>query len=185
MKRTNIFSIVILASLVLQLSVFSAAARADDVLAVSTTKVTVDGVVGPAEYTYSFETTGLRLFLTRTSSSLYAAVTADTTGWVGIGFKSNKMEKAEILLGYVKDGKGSLFEQLGQGRTHNEKNIPYVKSFALTESAGSTVLEVELEARGVMTSGQKTLPLIIAYGGDDTVTSYHKARTPVTVKLGN
>jgi hypothetical protein len=186
MKRTTVWLIaVVVVSLAVQFSFLSNAVRADNTLIISTAKVNVDGVADPAEYTYTSEKKGLKLFLTRTASSLYAAVIADTTGWVGIGFKSDKMDKAEILIGYVKDGKGSLFEQFAQGNTHNDKNIPYVKSFALTESGSSTILEVELDAKGVVSSEQKTLPLILAYGGDDTITSYHKARTPVTVKLGD
>jgi hypothetical protein len=180
----NFFLIMIFVSLVVQRSALSFAARADDTLAISTTKVTVDGVIRPEEYTYVHETKGLKLYLARTSSSVYAALAADTTGWVGIGFKSDKMNNAEILIGYVKDGKGSLFEQLGKVHTHNDKNIPYVETFALTESSSATFLEVELDAKGVVSSGQKTLPLIVAYGGDDTITSYHKARASVTVKLG-
>ena len=95
------------------------------------------------------------------------------------------MNNAEILIGCGKDEKESLFEQLGQGRTHNDKNIPYLKSFTLTESSNATSLEVELDAIGLLTPGQKTIPLVVAYGGDDTVTSYHKARASVHVKLGN
>jgi hypothetical protein len=51
---------------------------------------------------------------------IYAALRADTNGWGGIDFKSNKMDKAEILIGCCKEGKGRLFEQLGQGRKHTE-----------------------------------------------------------------
>jgi hypothetical protein len=182
MKRHTAFLAAVLCAFALCFS--STAASADDVLSISATKVTVDGTINPQEYTYTYAAKGLTLSLTRTASSLYAAVNADTTGWVTIGFKSDKMNNAEILIGYVKDGKGSLFEQLGQGRKHSDTNIPYVKSFALTESSGKTSLEVELDAKGVISAGQKTLPLITAFGGDDTVTSYHKARTSVTVQLG-
>ena len=163
----------------------SADKKSDGILKKTSTKVTVDGKADTAEYTYAYEMNGLRLLLTRTENSLYAAVTADTTGWVGIGFKTNKMDKSEILIGYFKDGKGNLFEQLGSGRTHNALEIPYVRSYALTETAKTTTLELELDANGILSPGQKSFPMILAFGGDDTVTSYHKARTGIDVPLGD
>ena len=134
------------------------AARAQDTLAVSAVKVTVDGAVDPSEYAYSFETKGMKLFLTRTSTSLYAALRADTNGWVGIGFKSDKMDAAEILIGYYKDGNGTLFEHLGQGKKHNEKNIPYLKTFAFTEHGTTTVLEVESKPTAWSRRGRRRFP---------------------------
>ena len=163
----------------------SADKKSDGILKKTSTKVTVDGKADTAEYTYAYEMNGLRLLLTRTENSLYAAVTADTTGWVGIGFKAKKMDKSEILIGYFKDGKGNLFEQLGSGRKHNDLEIPYVRSYALTETANTTTLELELDANGILSPGQKSFPMILAFGGDDTVTSYHKARTGIDVPLGD
>jgi hypothetical protein len=163
----------------------SADKKSDGILKKTSTKVTVDGKADPAEYTYAYETKGLRLLLTRTGNSLYAAVTADTTGWVGIGFKAKKMDKSEILVGYFKDGKGNLFEQLGSGHTHSDQKIPYVNTYALTETANTTTLELELDANGILSPGQKSFPMILAFGGDDTVTSYHKSRTGIDVPLGD
>jgi hypothetical protein len=163
----------------------SADKKSDGILKKTSTKVTVDGKAGTDEYTFTYETKGLKLLLTRTENSLYAAVTADTTGWVGIGFKANKMDKSEILIGYFKDGKGNLFEQLGSGHKHDDQNIPYVKTYALTETAKTTTLELELDANGILSPGQKSFPMILAFGGDDTVTSYHRARTGIDVPLGD
>jgi hypothetical protein len=163
----------------------SADKKSDGILKKTSTKVTVDGKADANEYTYAYEMKGLKLLLTRTEDSLYAAVTADTTGWVGIGFKANKMNNAEILIGYFKDGKGNLFEQGGSGHTHNDLKIPYVRSYALTETANTTTLELELDANGILSPGQKSFPMILAFGGDDTVTSYHKARTGIDVPLGD
>ena len=64
----------------------------------------INGVVQPNEYSLSYETDGMILYLNWIKGTLYAAIMADTNGWVGIGLNAKKMDEADILIGFVKGG---------------------------------------------------------------------------------
>ncbi len=143
----------------------------------------IDGVVEPGEYSLSRDFKQMKLYLNRTSERLYVALTAETEGWVGIGFKSKVMNNAEVVMGFVKDGKTYLYQQSVKGRAHDDKKLPYVKSSAIRESSKMTVLEVELLAQDLIEPDQKVLPLVIAFGNADSITQYHKQRAGLEIKL--
>ncbi|UCB45958.1 MAG: hypothetical protein JSV25_00600 [Spirochaetota bacterium] len=143
----------------------------------------VDGVVQPNEYSFTYEADEINLYLNWIQGKLYAAIIADTNGWVGIGFNSQKMNDADILIGYVKGGETSFQEQIGKGHKHRDKDLPYLKSFSLKESGGKTTLEVELIDNLVIKTGQKTLPIIIAFGDADSFSSYHRVKKSLAIAL--
>ena len=145
----------------------------------------VDGVVQPNEYSFSYEIDKIKLYLNWTKGKLSAAILVDTNGWVGIGFNSQKMNDADILIGFVKGGETSFKEQVGAGHKHKDKDMPYFKSFSLKESGGKTTLEVELLDNGVIKRGQKTLPIIVAFGDADSFSSYHRMKKSINIALKN
>ena len=143
----------------------------------------IDGVIKPGEYSLSIDLNQIKLFLNRTSESLSLGLIAETEGWVGIGFRSKVMNNAEIILGYVTEGKGYIYHHLARGRSHTEVKLDYVRASEIRESAGNTVLEVELSAKELIKSGQKVFPLIVAFGKDDSLTKYHQERRGLEIKL--
>ena len=144
----------------------------------------VDGLVKYNEYSFTYEVEKMKFYLNWTKGKLHAALIVDTNGWVGIGFNSQKMDDADIFIGFVRDGNPSFNEQVGLGHRHKDTDLPYLKSVALKESGGKTTLELELLDNGVIKPGQKTLPIIIAFGDADSLSSYHTMRNSFSVKLG-
>ncbi len=124
------------------------------VLKQTANEITIDGIVGPGEYTFLYDFKQLSLRLNRTSERLYAAVTAETGGWVGVGLNSSKMNKADIIIGYFSKGKAVIKEQRGFGNKHKDNKIPYVVSYAINETSGKTAGSVHSEAlRGALYPG--------------------------------
>lgn len=157
--------------------------EAEEGLKKTTSTPVVDGAIEPGEYSYSIDINQMSLFLNRTSERLHVGLRAETEGWVGIGFKSKVMNKAEIVLGYVKDGKSYIFQHTARGRSHTEGKISYLISSEIRESSKITTLEVELSARDLIQPGQEVLPLVVAFGVEDLTSQYHKQRRGLEIKL--
>jgi hypothetical protein len=54
---------------------------------------------------------------------------------------------------------------------------------ALREAGGVTTLETAFQASDVIQGNQKELWVLVAYGPDDTFTSYHLARASIRLGL--
>jgi hypothetical protein len=155
-------------------------------LGTSTRKPSVDGVVQAGEYSYSqnFDQQ-MTLYASRTASTLYLAVVANTSGWVAIGL-GQRMDGADIFMGFVKDGKATFKAQVGKGHRHADAPADVsdtVESYALKQSGGKTTLEVALKADSYIKSGQSTLDLIFAKGDQGNFTQYHTYRNLTSLKL--
>lgn len=182
-KKISLILLFLLGLSSLYLQGMHRAQAGETVLKQTAKAATVDGIVEIDEYSYSYNYKQLSLYLNKTSERLYAAVTAETEGWVGVGFDSSKMDNADIIIGYIQDGKTLIKEQKGSGKKHIDSDIPYVKSYAMKESSGKTTLEVELILQDVIKRGQKTLSMIMAYGKSDSLSKYHKLRAAVEIEL--
>ena len=128
-------------------------------------------------------------------STMDIRISAETTGWVGIGFNPEEhMLGANIILGYVKDGKARIEDHYGiQKRAHgpDEKeggsvNITNPEGW---EENGVTTLAFTIPLNSgdkydppVKTDGISTL--IFAYGGDrDSLKTRHHFRTTWEIDL--
>jgi len=127
--------------------------------------------------------------------TLAVKMSAQTKGWVGIGFNpSKKMKDADFVLGYVKDGKAKIIDEFGSGMTKHTSDKKLDGTVDATLVAGS-------EKDGVTTI-EFTMPLksadkhdtvfdidgdtvvLLAYGPDrDSFKTKHKYRTTVKVNL--
>lgn len=157
-------------------------------LAVSTNKPSVDGVVSANEYTYSKDFDQQITFsMSRTADTLYVAVVGNTKGWVAFGLGSERMDGADIFIGYVgADGKVNFKPQLGKGHRHGDAPADIagsVVSSAMKESGGRTTLEVALKAGPYIKSGQSALEVIFAMGDQKSFTPYHSYRGATSVAL--
>ncbi len=157
-------------------------------LAVSAKKPVVDGVVSPNEYTYSQDfDQQVSLSMSRTADTLYVAVVGATRGWVAFGLGSERMDGADIFIGYIgADGKVSFRPQLGKGHRHGEAPADIagsVESSAMKEAGGKTTLEVALKAGTYIKSGQSALDVIFAIGDQKSFTPYHSYRGATSIAL--
>jgi hypothetical protein len=162
----------------------ASAQAANPALAIGTAKPTLDGVVEASEYPVVIETGKETISLSRTADTLYVAVSANTAGWVAVGFGSLKMDGALMLIGFVgTDGKAQLKLQKGSGHSHGDVESDALVQFVMKEQGGKTVLEAVLKASSIFGKDAKTLPTIWAFGGGDNFTSFMQARGSFTVDL--
>lgn len=179
------FRVMTAATLVL-LAGIGAAVFAQDTLGLSTRKPSIDGTVAANEYSYSHDfDQQVTLYASRTATTLYLAVVANTSGWVGVGV-GPRMDGADIFMGFVKDGKVSFKPQLGKGHIHRDAPADVgdtIEKFALKQSGGKTTLEVALKADAYIKKGQSTLDLIFAMGDQTSFTAYHSYRNSTSLSL--
>lgn len=156
---------------------------AEQKLTVSSTTPVVDGVIGNGEYSWSTQADQATLYLNRTGDVLSAAIKSKSTGWVGIGFGSDRMNGAKIFIGYVKDGKPAFEQQIGRGHTHRGTPSPLEVKYALSEKDGVTVMELSFKLSDIIAGGSSELQVLVAYGPSDDFFSYHLFREALTVQL--
>jgi len=156
-------------------------------LAVSMKAPVIDGIVNPDEYSYTKDFGPLSLSVNRTADTLSLAVVGVTTGWVGVGTGSQKMNGATIFIGFVdKDGKVQFKPQAGSGHTHQDtaqEVSSSIRTYAMTEAGGKTTLEISLKADAYLKKGQDALDLIFAVGAEDSFSPHHSYRNFMSLKL--
>jgi hypothetical protein len=176
MRRTVLVTVALLVGL-------AVAAGAQSRLQITSKPATIDGTISEGEYSWSMKFDGLTLYLNRTTDTVAAAVEANTTGWVAVGFGSSVMNGARIYIGVVQNGKGSVTPQIGRGHSHTDTSAVLGVDSAVKEQNGVTVMELGLKASDLLGSSPSTLPLIVAYGPSDNITQYHSFRTGLEVDL--
>jgi len=119
---------------------------------------------------------------------------AEATGWVAIGFDPSFMMKdANIIIGYVKDGKTTIEDHFAFTKTKHKKDIELggkynisnksgIEKDGFTEISFTIPLNSGDEKDTVLKQG-KMHKVIFAYSDKDDLTSYHKKRTGMKVKL--
>lgn len=178
MKPSTLFPAVL--CLLLALGAASGFAQS---LAVTTNKTVVDGVVHPDEYSFTQASGPLTLYANRTATTLNLALTGKTSGWVALGLGSLKMNGATIFMGFVgNDGKGQFKTQAGNGHSHTDATAAVI-SYAIKAEGETTTMEISLNASEYVKSGQASLDLIFAMGGDKSFVSYHSYRSALRLKL--
>jgi len=152
-------------------------------LAVTGTAPNLDGAVAAKEYSLQLPVGKITLSAARTAESVFLAVSAPTTGWVSVGFGSERMDQAKLFLGYMAGGKPSFSQQLGAGHAHSSQSPELAVREVLGEAGGVTTLEIAFQAGDLIPKGQKELVILVAYGADDSFSGYHVARGSVRIQL--
>lgn len=129
--------------------------------------------------------------------TLAVKIAAPTTGWVGIGFNpSNQMKDANFIVGYVKNGKVSVFDEYGVAAARHAQDTKRggadnVTVVGGTEQGKQTVLEFTIplnsgdEFDGTIDPNGDTV-VLLAYGPDrDSTRMKHSAHETLTVNLSN
>ncbi len=77
-----------------------------------------DGVIGKNEYHHKLSLVGgkFTVYWRNDNEYLYMALEGQTTGWVAIGFEpSTAMKDADMIMGWVKDGKATVVDAYSTG----------------------------------------------------------------------
>jgi hypothetical protein len=126
------------------------------------------------------------------------SVSYPTTGWVGIGFSpSTKMKDANIIIGYVTNGQGTVTDQFGTSATYHRQDTQLGGKNNLSDTSGTELnglttihFKMPLDSGDgndrLLTQGATTT-VILAHGPDaaDDVSTYHgqDARLTLIVEL--
>ena len=146
-------------------------------------KARIDGVIAAGEYSLTVDLAKAKLSLLWTEDTLSLAVTAETKGWVAVGLGSRRMDKAIIFIGYATGDQGQLKIQKGAGHSHGDIDSKAMTSYAIAEKGKGTTMEVALKASSFIASDQTGLDLIVAFGGSDSFSGFHRYRTSLSVSL--
>jgi hypothetical protein len=184
MRSVVIFMLLIIAAILLPFACGDGA-QPSDRLALTDKSPAIDGSTAAGEYSFTQDFANASLYAARNKDTISFAFRAATTGWVAIGVGSTVMNNAHIFIGYVKDGQPQLKEQLGAGHSHGDYNATDsgLINMAIKEENNATTLEVALHAQNVIRAGQQELPIIVAYGTQDSFMVRHSFRTAVVLQL--
>ncbi len=129
--------------------------------------------------------------------TLHAKMSAKTEGWLGVGFNpSKKMQDANFIIGYVKDGKVEIADHFGTRATAHDADSKEggsddVALVAGTEEGGVTTIEFTLPMNsgdkldGALVADGDTI-LLLAYGPDrDSLKPRHKYKKTMTINLSS
>ncbi len=130
------------------------------------------------------------------SSTLRVIVTAQTTGWVAVGFEpTSYMEDANLLIGYVENDTTFMRDDFGTGPVTHDADTNLGGTSDIEVIGGSEMgNETKLEFRIPLDSGDQydkvlvdgnTYSMIFAYGydGADDYTSGHEWAEVVSIEL--
>jgi hypothetical protein len=140
------------------------------------------------------EEKGIRFMWAIDGDLLQIQVVVPTTGWIGVGFEPvRKMQGANFIIGYVKDGKAVIEDHYGVKKKKHKKDtdlegIDNVQDAEGSEKEGVTKLGFKIpldsgdEFDNKLEEG-KTVTLLLAYGKDDDTSSKHRVVIKTSIKL--
>jgi len=137
---------------------------------------TVDGRQDPGEYTHLvtvINDTATVSWSADGQGGLFLAVSAPTTGWVGVGLGAPVMDGAWIFMGFVKDGKPVFSEQKGVGHSHRPVDSNRADLWAVAQADGRTTVEFHVPAARMPVT-DSSFPFITAYAGAPDLTTFHE-----------
>jgi hypothetical protein len=148
-----------------------------------------------ADYAHEVQAREMTFAWTVTDKQLDVKLSADTTGWVAIGFNpTDRMQGANYILGYVKDGKVSLTDDFGDSPTGHKPDDKLGGTEDVTlvggsEENGRTTIEFSIplassDVNDGNIDGQGETVVLLAYGPDrDSFKIRHKFRTAMKINL--
>ncbi|TKB06469.1 DOMON domain-containing protein [Desulforhopalus sp. IMCC35007] len=147
------------------------------------------------EYQHSITADKMTFDWSVEGDQLAVKLSAPTKGWVAVGFNpSSKMKDANIIIGYVKDGKVKIEDDFGMAATQHKMddkvggkdNVTVVGG---TEEGDTTTIEFSIplnsgdEKDGVIDPAADTT-VILGYGGDrDSFRMKHVFNATIVVNL--
>ncbi|MGL1892159.1 MAG: DOMON domain-containing protein [Spirochaetaceae bacterium] len=140
------------------------------------------------------EKDNITVFWEITGDVVEFTVKAKTLGWVAIGFEPTKMMKdADIIIGYVKDGKLVIEDHFATGLTSHKldtsiKGTNDIIGIEGSENDGFTTIKFSRKLNTKDKYDQKltvgsTYKVIFAFGRKDNFRSIHSYRSSTKIKL--
>jgi len=154
---------------------------AQQALPLQSGSIQVNGIAAAGEYNYFSSDKNIDLSLRRLDATRLAFnLKVKTTGWVAIGFGSQRMNGAHILIGYY-DSKPVYEEHVGVFNLHRKTTDKVLIESVMLEADGFTNWEGIIDSTRFTSSGK--LELILAYGSRDNLTSKHQAYRSLVLNL--
>lgn len=128
-------------------------------------------------------------------ADIHIKLSAQTKGWVGIGFNPSLMMKdAKFVLGYVKNGKPIVSDEFGTEITNHQPveklgGTSDITDVSGKEQGGITTIKFTIPLTSTDSKGKKIDPntmstVLLAYGPEfDSFRMKHKFRTRLSVNL--
>jgi hypothetical protein len=143
---------------------------------------TLDGAVSSGEYQFTGSYGNMKLSATLGSDdTLYLAVEAPTSGWVGIGVGGRIMNGSRLFLGAVQSGKAAFIEKAGVGHFYTDAKELVVKKWAVKTVGADTVLELSIPSSSAIWKGQ--ISLICAYSNSPSFDAMHRAKASLSLSV--
>ena len=149
-----------------------------------------------ADYAHEVNAKKMSFAWTVNGDKLDVKLSADTTGWVAVGFNpADAMKGANYILGFVKDGKVTLSDDFGDSPTGHKPDDKLGGTEDVTlvggsEENGATTIEFSIplasrdanDGSNIDVNGETVV--LLAYGPDrDSFKIKHKFRTAMKVNL--
>lgn len=148
-----------------------------------------------AEYAHEVQDKKIAFAWNVEGDKLAVKLSAETEGWVGIGFNPvSGMKGANFILGYVKNGKVELDDDFGTDENSHKSDTKLdgtsdVTLVGGTEADGMTTIEFTIPLASADANDTKIdvngdTTVLLAYGvGRDSFLSKHKYRSALKVNL--
>lgn len=150
-----------------------------------------------ADYQHSLKVDKMTFDWSINDDQLAVKLSAPTKGWVAVGFNpSKKMKDADIIIGYVKNGKVKILDEFGSAATQHksDKKIGGAENVTVvggSEANNTTTIEFSIPLNSgddkdtVIDPNADTI-VILGYGSErDSFKVKHKFRDTITVNLGS
>lgn len=123
-------------------------------------------------------------------SDLAVTLTAQTAGWVAVGFSPTVgMQDANIIIGYVSGGTPSVRDDYGVGvNAHSPDTTGHVTVITGTETGGVTQIKFRIpldsgDAQDRPLAIGSVYKTLLAYGSADNFTLQHANRALVNIRI--
>lgn len=156
----------------------------------------VDGQIQENEYQNHYRDSKINMdvYWTINEDYIYLALRSHAKGWMGIGIDptGSLMQGADIILGYVKDGKLFIQDNFANSAVNHASDTALGGKNNILESAGSeddkgTVIEFKRKLNTAdsydraLTDNEYKVQL--AYSDKDDTTSYHPVKSTVSINF--
>jgi hypothetical protein len=146
-----------------------------------------DGIITPGEYAGVARYGDYSISWLTDETTIFIAVRAKTVGWVAVGIQpSTTMKDADIILGFVKDGKASVYDLYSTGsfgphpRDTELGGTDDISEFGGKEEGGYTVIEFKRALKTADRFDKSLLKgsnkIIYSFGFADDIESRHIIR---------
>lgn len=146
-----------------------------------------DGVINTNEYSSETKIQKALLYfsVSKDGSTLYAAIKAETKGYVALGLNASRMDGAVMNLGFddLKTTSGKVITVLGSLHFHGDKVSDTILKKVVKEINGNTTLEIAIDIKKAKITIPSTIKFIYAIGLKDDLVSKHVSRASGSLSI--